>query len=147
MAFINSQRLLVGVLFAALVHPACISPAETGDIRGLGRGTRTKLRRISKGVGLVDLAAVLCRNAEFINLSCANAGDEQRPDAAVIELCHGMFLFIPFIEVTDHMDCFGIRRPYGKEKTFFSILFGRMGTKLFINIIVSAISKEVRICL
>ena len=43
MALIDRQRLLVGILFAALVHPACIRPAESGDVHSPGRSTRSEL--------------------------------------------------------------------------------------------------------
>ncbi len=147
MALVDCQRLLIGVLFAALVHPARISPAEAGDIRGFGCGTGSEFRRIRKGIGLVDLAAVLGSNAVLIQLSRSDSGDEQRPDTAVIELLHGKFFFVPVIECTNHGDRFGIRCPDSKEKSFFSILFGRMSAKLPVNVIMRAVSEKIRICL
>ena len=147
MALVDRQRLLIGVLFAALVHPARIRPAETGDIRGFGCSTGPEFRRICKGIGLIDFAAVLGSNAVLIQFSRTDSGDEQRPDTAVIELLHGIFFFVPVIECTNHRDRFGIRCPDSKEKSFFSILFGRMSAKLPVNVIMRSVSEKIRICL
>ncbi len=146
-ALIDRDRLLIGVLLAALVHPPAVCPVEIGDIRCFRCRAGTELCRVRKGICFINFCSVLCCNAVLIEHSGFDPGDEQCPDPAVIQLCHGTLFLIPVVKISNHMHRERIRGPYSKEEPFLSLLNRGMRTQFFIDVIMCSISEQIGICL
>ena len=78
-----------------------------------------KLCRLSKWVRLQRLKIAVCADdLVFINVVGRKAGDENLPNASIMELAHDVATSIPIIERSNHRHPLGRRGPDGKGKAF-----------------------------
>ena len=86
MALIDSERLTVHILAGTRFQPARVAPLVSGQVRDFGSRSGTELRPVGIRICLIFLGSVCCSDAVFVQFTFSNAGNEQGPDAACIEL-------------------------------------------------------------
>ena len=145
MALIDSERLTVHILAGTRFQPARIAPLVSGQVHDFGSRSGTELRPVGIRICFIFLGSVCCSDAVFVQFTFSNAGNEQGPDAACIELGHGMLVFVPSVKRTDHVDRFRVGRPYGKEYTLFAVFFRQMRAELFVDLIMRSVAVPVSV--
>ena len=139
--FIDGHGRGFFIKFLTVLEPYGVFPYIVCDIRYPGRGSRSQLRLIGIGIRLVKLFSMHSHNKEFVKIPDLRAGYKSFVHADRTNFCHGIGLFIPVVETSDHGNRLGPGRPHCKVNPFFPSLRGGMGSQLFINIIMCSLAK------
>ena len=143
MHFINGHCILFLVELYAVSHPCGILPYIIVEVRDAGSGSRSFFRPVGIGIRLIKLFTVHTDNKKLIQLAYGCTGNKSLPHTDGACFFHGGDTGVPTVEFSDHGDSLGIRSPHGKINTGRSILFCRMCAKLFVNIIVCSLPKQI----
>ncbi len=144
MDFINGDRRLAIVALPALRHPPPILPQMPRRLgndrcrvgRSLGPlGLRVRLERQELTVGAEDLV--------FVEMTGAQAGDEQLPEPA--DISHRHPPAVPPVEVANDADPVSVRRPYSEGDAFDTLMDQRMRSKLAVARQVVALGQQMNI--
>src|SRR5262249_44171331 len=128
------------------VHPGLIAPLIGCCHRHSRRGTGPPLELASIRVGLdQDLAAVSIADLVFVQLATAQTRDEQLPHPARPVDAHRMYTPIPSIEIANHANALGIRRPYAKADTIHAVALFQMGSERAPRLSQPTLIEEVQI--
>ena len=143
--FINAHRRAQRVALAAFFQPGIVGPLEffgVPDDGGLfGRDLEEKPER----VGVQLDVAVRVADLEFVMRACADAGNENFPDAGGAEQPHGMEPPVPIVEIADDADALGVRRPDGKAGAGHAVSRAQLRAELFVNFPLVALAEQKQI--
>src|SRR6266404_5484542 len=141
--FVNRKRLAPRLSFFTLRQPGTVAELIFRfeyDRRGVGRhlhhqGVRIGLQKLMPaGLDFV-----------FVELALSQAGYKELPDSGTAQVSHRMSGAVPFVEVTDHADALGIRRPDGECDSALAFMSQDMRAELFINMFVSAFTEQMQV--
>ena len=107
---VHAHRLAQRVMPGACGHPLLVSPLVPG-LAHHGRGGGRPLGQRGHGVGLVAPAAVRPADVVLVPRARHHPGHEQLPDAGAAQRAHRVRAPVPVVEVADHADAAGVRRP------------------------------------
>ena len=88
---------------------------------------------------------VLCLYFKLIQQTLGEFGNEQFPDARVSHRSHPVHTSVPVVEVTDHTDARGVRRPNSKCDSFSATYLGDVRAEFLIDLLVATFAKEMKI--
>ena len=112
---IDVERPVQRVLLLPARAVRAVVPGEAVRRLQHAGGVRQRLAARAVGVGLIDLPPVLAGHAVFIGSAGLRINRKSLPDA-VRDLLHGQILLIPEIEIPDHADRLGLRRPDAEHR-------------------------------
>ena len=142
---VNRHRLCECRLCGTFRHPFLICPAEVINICCFRCRARAELCRKAVRICLIEDISLLGGDCIFVDLVKPHALNKALIDPAVLQRKHIVCRRIPVIPVTNQRNSLGMRCPYRKVHSLFSIQYSRMGTHLLINLIISALSKKVSV--
>ena len=99
------------VLRRAATHPLRVAPLIVRDVADERRGLRRHLEGHRERIALLQERAAPGPDLVLVFLPVGQIGNEDLPDAAGREVPHRVDATVPRVEVADHADAFGIRRP------------------------------------
>ena len=96
-------------------HPLLVAPGELGEVPDHRRRLGAELGGEAVGIGFLhEVAVVPALDLELVDLTLAEIGNEQLPDAGRSAVSHRMATTVPVVEVADHADALGVGRPDGE---------------------------------
>ena len=142
MHLVNGKSRHLGCELFPVFQPCRVSPL-IGDICNTGGCSGPFLRPESIGIGLVELSPVACDDEIFVHLPDLRTWNKYLKDTHVRNLLHGIGFLIPAVELSDHIDRHGIRRPDRKPGTGFSVHHGCVCAHFFIQFIMRRLSEKI----
>src|SRR5689334_7028520 len=127
-------------------HPFIIRPAEILSWRD-DRGRRRRgFGKPRDGIGLLRQSfAMRPEDRVFVALTCADARNENLPDAGPVAKPHRMAALVPGIEVADDRDAARIRRPDREANTLDITEPHRQGAEAGGELLMASFREEVKI--
>ena len=122
---VDAHRLTLGRGPFPARDPRVVGPDMFGH-GDPGRGCRGRAGAEGHGVGLVADDAVGAMDPELVVGPVADVGDEDLPHPADPDLAHRRNAPGPVVEVADHGDTVGIRRPHGEGGAVHVAVGGRV---------------------
>ncbi len=114
---VDIDRGMQPVPAGAFRQPGGIVPAMRGRRHDPGGRAGAQLEAARVGVGLDDAgAAVTVDDLEAVQTARAGGGDFALPDAGGTERLHRVGAALPAVEIADHRDAGGIRRPDAENR-------------------------------
>lgn len=144
---VNVQRTSIDIFMSLLPGIFLVRPAETGNIVKLGGVGRTGARRfgmISVRVRLIEKSAVPRLYTIFIYVVLLQPWDEQLEGLSVYQPVHRIGIFIPFVEIPDHGNAFGMRSPYAEYITALAVFYRGMCAHRFIQPEIGSVMEKVQ---
>ena len=143
--FVHRNRRVPRISLVAQTHPLLVGPLVIEVPHDRARARRRLVMKPVR-VGLVDPVHVKSRTqVVLVDRTLAQAGDEALPHPRMFPRSHGVGIGVPAIEVADHRDAFGIRRPYREVRTRLAVHGNEMRTQLLIQTVVASLIKEVKV--
>ena len=100
------------------------------------------------GIGLVGAVGHVARlDVELVDLALADAGNEALPDPRLAARREGMGAGLPAVEVPDHRDEVGVRRPGREVGAGHPVGLVRVSTQLRVGLVVAALVEQVQVVL
>ena len=115
----------------ALGHPLFVVPHEVALPDDAGR-RRAQFGAGHVRIGFLDGLAVLSGDAVLVGVSGLCARHEEAPEAE-LQALHRVFQAVPGVEVADHADVLGIRRPEREAHTGHATLGHQVGAQKLIG--------------
>ena len=107
-----------------------VAPVELAGPVGDRGGLRRLLGREGDGIGLQrHQRAVGPADLELVARAGLEARHEQLPDAAILPEPHRVAPAVPVVEVADHADLAGVRRPDGEAEAVDAVELARLGAE------------------
>ena len=142
---VDRLRCIERVSPALRRHPLAVAPfvvERPHDRRRVRRHLAVERDRI----GLVDLVATVPRTeVVLVARPVAQLGDEPFPDAGRRAGAKRVAGGLPAVEVADHRNHRGVRRPYGEDRPVHSVDDGRMCAELVGEAEMRALVEEVEV--
>ena len=136
-----------GMRGGAIVQPLRVAP-HVVEPRDDGGGQRRDLEREPEGIGLQQQLAVQRRtDLEFVARPLSDPRDEDLPDAGGAEAPHRVPPAVPAVEVADHADSLGVRRPDREVDAVGLADSHQVRAKLVVNARVLALREQVDVVL
>ncbi|MCY1519870.1 hypothetical protein D9M68_546340 [compost metagenome] len=145
MQLVDRQCLVVGLVLGAPGHPVLVLPVEHQGLHHPRTGGRRHLPGEGDRVGLERQQAIRAEDFVFVQLTGAQARNEQFPDPGRVAQAHGMAAAIPAIEFAHHRHPSGIRRPDSETHAGNSILLQQLGAQAAAQVTVVAFVEEVEV--
>jgi hypothetical protein len=115
MHFVGGHRAIEpGIAAGARRDPAGVAPFVRGAVVHDRRRLRRRLERARERIGLFQNGAGARPDLELVLLAVGQIRDEDFPDPARHEHAHRVDTAVPPVEVADHADAIGVRRPHGE---------------------------------
>ncbi len=130
MHLVHRHRGMLPIPGRAPFHPLGVLPGVL-RLADHDRGrARPRLELLAVGIGFEQhLAGVPISDLEAVERSGTKVGDEELPDAAARTHPHGMTATVPAVEIADHADALGIRRPHGEEHAAHAVHVAVVGAE------------------
>ena len=138
---IDIHRILLALQFFALLHPLLIAPLIISQIRHHRGIVRAQLAGVGVRIGFQVGQAALRLDLILINLSGLNSRDKELENSGSILTVHLMAASVPVVEISDHADAHGVRRPHGKVRSIRAVHSHRVRSQLLIDIVADACVK------
>ena len=145
MDLVNADRAPMPLSFRALRHPLVVAPLVAFEIVNHRRGLLAVLTEKPKRIALQEERAGHRLDLILVVRAFLHARDENFPDAASDQFPHRMDAAIPEIEIADHADASGIRRPNRKVSAAFAPDLAQMRAKLIVKPLVISLGEKVQI--
>ena len=112
MQLVHGHRRIERVAMGSLSHPRVVPPIVF-QVPDDGCGPRWRFRVEGKRVGLLHSVALEARrNQVFVPVALHDPGHEAFPDSRAASRLQPAGIVRPVIEIADHGDAFGVRRPH-----------------------------------
>ena len=141
MQLIDRHGILLLIEFQAFFHPDGITPFEFGNVIYTGSCTGAVLRIVGIRVRLEEQLALVCGNAEFVQVTLPHFWYEELVNTHIIVTFHHIFVGIPFVEISHNRYRFGVRCPDGEIYAVFAPLCCGMCTHQLIDFIMCSFSE------
>ena len=145
MHFVDGQRPGVGLMLGPFGHPLLVIPLEIRSSGHHRAGGRRLLGSQRHGVGLQRQQPVLPEDLVLVDLTRPQPGNEQLPDSGAGMQPHGVPTPVPAVEVTDHRNPPGIRRPDHETHARHAIGHPELGTEALAEAAMVALAEQVDI--
>ena len=145
MQLIDRQRCIVPMPGTARLHPGLVLPVEAQGRSDARSGVRRQLGGQGHGVGLERQDRILAENLVFVGLSRLQARHKDFPDTAGVAQAHRMPAPVPDVEITDHRNPSGIRRPDRKTHAVDAVDLGHLGAETAAQVTMVAFGEQVEI--
>src|SRR5690606_2063561 len=143
MYLVDGNRGLWGMPAGAALHPGLVRPRKDFGLWHHGRGSRRFLGLPRIGVGLErQQMSIFSVQRILVECACANAWDEQFPDAATLMRMHGVAAIVPAVEVADDSDRTRIGCPNGKSYALLASHLGPVSAQTIRNMAMSAFGNQ-----
>ena len=145
---VHAHRLRVRLARGPAGQPLVVAPGVGRAVDDGGVGRR-RLGPEGERVGLLTPDAVAAEDVVPVEGAVLDAGDEQFPDAAAAHRPHRMAGAVPEVEVADHADTAGVRRPDGERRAGHRagqrVVAADMGAEHLPQLLVPAFADEVEV--
>ena len=120
-----------------------VGPDEIVRARNDGGGGRPHLAGKAERIGFEwNEVALRGDNLVFVGGPFDNARREQLPEPAVDAFAHGVAAAVPLIEVADHGDAPGLRRPYREQHALDALMLDGVRAEPFIEALMGSLDEE-----
>ncbi len=141
MHLIDQQGLLFIICSSSFLQPFFIRPGKIRQVGNDRSGIRPKLCRICIRIRLQHRQSLFGLDLVFVAGTRCHTRNKKLVDPGFLSFDHRMTTAVPQVEIADHADTRGIRRPDGKIGSFDPVQYHRMRTHFFIDRIMNAFSK------
>ena len=109
-------------------------------------GVRRPFRPEGQRVGFQrQQSAVRALDLELIELAAVQAGQEQLPHAGLDALAHRVAAAVPVVEVADHADPPGIRRPHGEADALDAVDLDQLRAEPLVDLEMRALRQQMHV--
>ena len=145
-ALVNAHGSMARILLRSLCHPLLVIPGVGPGLHlQAGCGSGPEFSASGVRIRLVQKISCLRFDHEFIQHAGLQIGDKGLPDAAFEDLLAEIRLGVPVVEVADDTHSFCMGCPYSKVISVFSLIVFRMSAKLFVDLVMCALSEPVAV--
>ena len=133
----------------AAARPASHSPSsQLGSRQAVHDrgGLRRMLGPEGEGIGLQrQQVAVRAADLELVRRARADAGQEDLPHADAGMQPHRVQPAVPVVELADHGDAAGVRRPDGEDRAVHPVQRPRMGAEPLVQLEMRALAEQMQV--
>ena len=140
MHFVNRHRPRKAVVAVGMRHPFLVVPAVMVQVIDDRRVMRTFFGIKADRVGFGENIVLLRFDFVFVNFALAQTGDENVPHAAGRIFAHDAGAAVPVVEIADHRNAFGVRRPDGEADAFDAVLFANVSAQFPVHFQMAALA-------
>src|SRR5215218_9217322 len=128
------------------IHPVAVRPWEGLRSGDDGCAAWSSLACARNRIGFLrEELAVRPDQLIFVTLAGPQPRNEQLPNPSLPAQAHGVTSAVPAVEIANHGDTPGIRRPDGKADAGYTIDRHGLGTKHITELVMRALSDQVQI--
>ncbi len=146
MNLVNRDRLVERLPLGPCGHPVLIAPGELSDVPDNRcrpgphfRGETVRIRFLN------EIALMAALDLEFVDFALHQVGDEKFPDSGRPAIAHRMPPAIPVVEIANHADALGVRRPDREIDTSNSAVGHDVGTEPLVVAEMRTFAQEVKV--
>ena len=143
MHLVDRDRTATRIEAPPPLHPGRVAPAAAVEITDDRRRSGRLLDLKGERIGLVDqLRSVWRLDLELVEAAGLYSRQEDLPHAAFVTQPHAMPSTVPVVEVADHGDAAGVRRPHGESDACHALHGREMRAQFLVAFGVAAFGEQ-----